>query len=287
MKIIITENQLEYIIKKQNNTKVKEKECLPKPVKEWNEVDYSVKNVKDGKILNYGDKDTKNGNALKKIQKKLGVGVDGEYGVGTLKALAKKLKIDLCKQKDYNIPIGPNGIKKLGIEENIKLNKDNLKDFSENGKASKGIKDFIKSFEKLRLNAYDIKDGKITIGYGHTEGVKIGDKITKKQAEEFFKEDIQTAEDVVIDILSEWKEAKHTYNITQSMFDALVSLAYNSGRGTLRNATVKGSKFLSYLKKGDYKTASEKIETYALRDGYSGLIERRKDESKWFCKEGC
>ena len=42
------------------------------------------------------------------------------------------------------------------------------------------------------------------------------------------------------------------------MFDALVSLAYNSGRGTLRNATVKGSKFLSYLKKGDLKLLVKK-----------------------------
>ena len=41
MKIIITENQLEYIINEQNNTEVTEKECLPEPIKEWNEVDYS------------------------------------------------------------------------------------------------------------------------------------------------------------------------------------------------------------------------------------------------------
>lgn len=129
MKIIITENQLKYIINEQNNTEVTEKECLPEPIKEWNEVDYSVKDVKDGKILNYGDKDTKEGNALKKIQKKLGIGVDGEYGVSTLKALAKELDIDLCKQKDYNIPIGPNGMKKLGIKENLVITKENREDY--------------------------------------------------------------------------------------------------------------------------------------------------------------
>lgn len=129
MKIIITENQLKYIINEQNNTEVTEKKCLPEPIKEWNEVDYSVKDVKDGKILNYGDKDTKEGNALKKIQKKLGIGVDGEYGVGTLKALAKELDIDLCKQKDYNIPIGPNGMKKLGIKENLVITKENREDY--------------------------------------------------------------------------------------------------------------------------------------------------------------
>lgn len=126
MKIIITESQLKYILKEQNNTK---NECLPELVKEWNVVDYSVKDVKDGKILNYGDKDTKNGNALKKIQEKLGVVVDGEYGIGTLNALAKELDIKLCNQTDYNIPIGPNGIKKLGIKENIVITPENREDY--------------------------------------------------------------------------------------------------------------------------------------------------------------
>jgi hypothetical protein len=122
MKIIITEDQLKYIINEQ------EVECLPNPIKEWNEVNYLLKDVKDGKILNYGDKDTKNDNALKKIQKKLGVAVDGEYGVGTLKALAKKLDIKLCKQKDYNIPIGPIAVGRLFKKGTLTTTKENRED---------------------------------------------------------------------------------------------------------------------------------------------------------------
>jgi hypothetical protein len=129
MKIIVTETQLKYLVENVESTNNTKDDCLPEKITEWNEVDYSIKDVKGGKILNYGDKDTKNGNALKKIQKKLGIGVDGEYGVGTLKALAKELDIDLCKQKDYNIPIGPNSIKKLGIKENLVITKENREDY--------------------------------------------------------------------------------------------------------------------------------------------------------------
>ena len=129
MKIIVTETQLKYLVENVESTKNTKDDCLPKKITEWREVDYSVKDIKGGKTLNYGDKDAKNGNALKKIQKKLGIGVDGEYGVGTLKALAEKLGIDLCKQKDKNIPIGPNGIKKLGIKENLVITKENREDY--------------------------------------------------------------------------------------------------------------------------------------------------------------
>jgi len=282
MKIIITENQLKRLILESDSP-------CPKGEEE-NELK-TVKDLKGGKTISLGYCNSSSDSAIVFVQKKLKElgflkwdGDLGYFGQKTLKALCDFLEYEECED---TIKIGKNTIKKLESGTNSSIDEKNLKDFSENGEASKGIKDFIKSFEKLRLKAYDIKDGKITIGYGHTEGVKKGDEITEEEAEEFFEEDIQTAEDVVIDILSAWKEGKHTYKITQSMFDALVSLAYNSGRGTLRSATVKGSKFLSYLKKGDYKTASEKIETYALSDKFTGLIQRRKDESKWFCKEGC
>jgi len=129
MKIIVTETQLKYLVENVESTNNTKDDCLPEKITEWREVDYSVKDIKGGKTLNYGDKDAKNGNALKKIQKKLGISVDGEYGVGTLKALAKELDIDLCKQKDYNIPIGPNGIKKLGIKENLVITKENREDY--------------------------------------------------------------------------------------------------------------------------------------------------------------
>jgi hypothetical protein len=129
MKIIVTETQLKYLVENVESTNNTKDDCSPKKITEWNEVDYSIKDIKEGKILNYGDKDTKEGNALKKIQKKLGIDVDGHYGIGTLNALSEKLGIDLCKQKDYNIPIGVNGIEELKIGENLVITKENREDY--------------------------------------------------------------------------------------------------------------------------------------------------------------
>lgn len=282
MKIIITERQLRKIILESDS---------PCPDGKKEDTLITVEDLKGGKTLGLGYCNSSSDSAIVYVQKKLKDsgnlkwdGKLGYFGDKTLNALCGFLGYTDCEK---SIKIGKNTIKKLENDENITLNRDNLKDFSENGVASVDIKDFIKSFEKLRLNAYDIKDGKITIGYGHTEDVKMGDIITKAKAEEFFNEDIKTAEKVVKDILSLWKEGGHTFKLTQSMFDALVSLSYNSGRGNMFKATEEGSKFLHYLKKGDYATAGENIKTYKLRSGFSGLKGRREDESMWFCKEGC
>lgn len=45
---------------------------------------------------------------------------------------------------------------------------------SEKGKA------LIREFESLRLEAYRCPAGVLTIGYGHTAGVKEGDRIDKR-----------------------------------------------------------------------------------------------------------
>mgnify|MGYP000322185715 FL=1 len=42
----------------------------------------------------------------------------------------------------------------------------------------------IKKYEGCRLTAYVCPAGKLTIGYGHTKGVKKGQKITQAQAEQ-------------------------------------------------------------------------------------------------------
>ena len=48
----------------------------------------------------------------------------------------------------------------------------------------------IRSREGLRLTAYTCEAGKLTIGYGHTAGVKQGQKITEGQATAFLAEDL-------------------------------------------------------------------------------------------------
>lgn len=88
----------------------------------------------------------------------------------------------------------------------------------------------IKSYEGYSSKAYlPTPDDVLTIGFGHTRNVKMGDTCTTEQAEEWFKQDISSAVQAV---------NKFKFNLTQAMFDALVSLVFNVGPGALKPAKV-------------------------------------------------
>lgn len=89
-------------------------------------------------------------------------------------------------------------------------------------KASEKAYSLIRQFEGLRLTAYRCTAGVWTIGYGHTSGVVPGMTITKEQAEEFLRQDIATAENIV---------NAECRNLRQCQFDALVSFVFNVGGG--------------------------------------------------------
>ena len=137
--------------------------------------------------------------------------------------------------------------------------------------------------EKPKLIAYALGDGKITIGYGHAEPIgktklKVGQKITKEQAKKHLKEDLKTAADGVRRMFSDWKQQGKNYKITQDMFDALVSMAFNMGVSGLRQ-----SEMVKYLKNGNYKTAGQLIkQTNINPDTFPGLEKRRYRESDMF-----
>ena len=110
MRIIITENQYTRLFEQE------EVKCVPTGDTTYRDVDISVYDVmNNGAILNYGDYDPKDMGAIKRIQKKLGIKIDGFYGPTMLETLSTTLGIDLCKQKDNDIPIGPKGLTKLGL----------------------------------------------------------------------------------------------------------------------------------------------------------------------------
>ena len=48
--------------------------------------------------------------------------------------------------------------------------------------------------EGLRLTAYKDAAGVPTIGYGHTRGVRMGDRITEDWARELLRQDVADAE---------------------------------------------------------------------------------------------
>jgi lysozyme len=90
-------------------------------------------------------------------------------------------------------------------------------------KASQKLIDQIKKSEALRLTAYQDAKGVWTIGYGHTAGVKRGDRCTQFQAEQWLKEDLADFERYV---------NTRVRNIrTQGQFDAVVDFCYNVGYG--------------------------------------------------------
>lgn len=124
-----------------------------------------------------------------------------------------------------------------------------------------------------------------TIGYGHTSGVKKGMKISKNTAIKFLKQDAKVAADCVRRIFNEWKSKKIDVLITQSMFDALVSLAFNAGCGSLRGKA-GGGDVIDYVKVKKFATASQKIKSFNLKSGFGGLITRREKESAMFCEQG-
>lgn len=92
----------------------------------------------------------------------------------------------------------------------------------------KGIA-LIKEFEGLRLEAYRCPAGVLTIGYGHTAGVKPGQTVTPEEAGQLLRQDLATAEQVV---------NRECRALTQPQFDALVSFVFNVGEGNFRRSTL-------------------------------------------------
>lgn len=95
---------------------------------------------------------------------------------------------------------------------------------------SKNGIDFIKKEEGLVLNAYLCPANVWTIGYGHTNGVKKGDKITEEQAEDFLVNDLLYSERIVNKMVK--------VKLSQNQYDALVSFIFNVGSGNFINSTL-------------------------------------------------
>ena len=83
--------------------------------------------------------------------------------------------------------------------------------------------------EGLRLEAYKDAAGVWTIGYGHTQDVRPGDKISEYCAKEYLLQDLYPVE-----------QAVNKLNIarTEGQFDALVSFAFNLGIDRLKKSTL-------------------------------------------------
>ena len=137
-------------------------------------------------------------------------------------------------------------------------------------KATDKCVQLIKRFEGLYLKAYVCPAGVLTIGYGHTRGVKPCDEINELQAEIYLREDVEACE-IQLNYL--------TLPINQHQFDALCSFIFNLGIGNFMQSTL-----LKKLKAGD-KTAADEILRWDKSGGkvLPGLTARRKAEYDLFC----
>ena len=127
----------------------------------------------------------------------------------------------------------------------------------------------IKDHEGLELEAYKCPAGVWTIGYGHTKGVKKGDKCSKADAEAWLVEDVDSAEKAVAAL-----------KLNQNQFDALVSFTYNLGSGNLKKSTL-------------YKKAKVDPDDESIREEFAkwvnsngkplpGLVRRRAAEAELY-----
>lgn len=138
-------------------------------------------------------------------------------------------------------------------------------------KVNKAGLDLIKSFEGLELKAYQDSVGVWTIGYGHTEGVKRGDVITRVEAERIFEEDINKFAASVESLIH--------HAVTENQFAALVSLAFNVGIGNFTKSTL-----LKMVNSGHPQAAAEQFLVWNRAGGQvlNGLTRRRKAERALF-----
>ena len=129
----------------------------------------------------------------------------------------------------------------------------------------------IKHFEGLRLDAYLCPSGVPTIGYGHTQGVKLGDTINLEEANSLLENDLKALQKVMSKVVK--------VQVTQGEFIALMSFVYNLGIGNFRRSSL-----LRLLNGGDKKGAAKEFPKWSMANGkvLAGLKKRRVTEERVF-----
>ena len=125
--------------------------------------------------------------------------------------------------------------------------------------------------EGLRLEAYRDAAGVLTIGYGHTKGVREGDRISAYWAKELLREDV---EEVAQDVLSLGVAR------TEGQLDALTSFAFNVGFGRLCRSTL----LKTIRRRGSRNQIKRQFKRWVYADGkrLRGLEKRREWEARRF-----
>lgn len=123
-------------------------------------------------------------------------------------------------------------------------------------------------FEGFRDEAYIPVPGDVpTVGFGSTEGVKLGDKITVEEGLERLYRDVGVVESTIARCVK--------VPLTQGEYDAYTSFAFNVGGSAFCSSTL-----VKKLNSGDYPGACAELKRWVYADGkvLPGLVERRERE---------
>ena len=129
-----------------------------------------------------------------------------------------------------------------------------------------------KSFEGLRLEAYQDVGGVWTVGYGHTgPDLLAGMKISQADADALLRAYVSAAVACV--------NRGVTEEISQAQFDALVDFCFNVGQGNLLKSSL-----LRYVNLGEFENAAAQFLLWVNAGGkrVEGLVRRRQAERAMF-----
>ena len=127
----------------------------------------------------------------------------------------------------------------------------------------------ISGFEGFSEKAYvPVPGDKVTIGYGHTGQVQLGDTITQEEALQLLRKDVEIAEKAVRRCVK--------VPLSQNEFDAYVSFTFNVGEGNFCSSTL-----VKKLNTKDYLGACRELKRWVYSSGvkYKGLENRRSVET--------
>lgn len=130
--------------------------------------------------------------------------------------------------------------------------------------------------ETFQAYSYPDANGR-SIGFGHfiKAGETFAEPMSYQDAVTLLMSDLKWAEEAV--------QGGVNVTITQAMYDALVSFAYNIGPGAFG-----GSTLLKKLNAGDYQGAEQEFARWDISQGVidNALIARRESEANQFMSQG-
>lgn len=129
----------------------------------------------------------------------------------------------------------------------------------------------IKEFVGLRLEAYSDTRGNWYIGYGRSQGVMEGMRITETEAEDYLREDLRVFEESVSRMVE--------VDVSENEFSAMVCLTYNIGPGGFAESTV-----LRKVNEQEWEEAADAILLWNKVGGQvnQALVNRREKERALF-----